>query len=173
MRIKKVSQTTPVQAQIVDGYSESTTDGYSCNYVNEEIKRNVITCKLASNGNYNLNTIIPLNDVTIIGDKLTYSNSKIKVGAGVNKVLVSAQMYINYSATNNKVYGFAILQGSDENISVRCQKTVEDPISVSSGTVLLNVQENDEFSMKLIASTGLSNIPINANNTFITIEVVE
>ena len=35
MRIKKVSETTPVQAQIVDGYSESTTDGYSANYINQ------------------------------------------------------------------------------------------------------------------------------------------
>lgn len=34
MRIRKVSQTTPTQAQIVDGYSTSTTDGYSANYVN-------------------------------------------------------------------------------------------------------------------------------------------
>ena len=36
MRIKKVS-VTPVPsdtASIVDGYSESTTNGYSCNYVN-------------------------------------------------------------------------------------------------------------------------------------------
>lgn len=34
MRIKKVSQTTPTQAQVVDGYSTSTTDSYSANYVN-------------------------------------------------------------------------------------------------------------------------------------------
>lgn len=34
MRIKKVSQTTPVTAQVVDGYSTSTTDAYSANYVN-------------------------------------------------------------------------------------------------------------------------------------------
>lgn len=38
MRIKKVSQTTSTQAQVVDGYSASTTDSYSCNYVNELIK---------------------------------------------------------------------------------------------------------------------------------------
>lgn len=37
MRIKKVSQTTPTQAQVVDGYSTSTTDSYSCNYVNNNI----------------------------------------------------------------------------------------------------------------------------------------
>lgn len=34
MRIKKVSETTSTQAQVVDGYSTSTTDSYSCNYVN-------------------------------------------------------------------------------------------------------------------------------------------
>lgn len=37
MRIKKVSQPTPIipgTAQITDTYSTSTTDGYSCNYVN-------------------------------------------------------------------------------------------------------------------------------------------
>lgn len=32
--IIKVSQTTSTQAQVVDGYSTSTTDSYSCNYVN-------------------------------------------------------------------------------------------------------------------------------------------
>ena len=34
MRIKKISQTTPIQAQVVDGYSTSANDSYSCNYVN-------------------------------------------------------------------------------------------------------------------------------------------
>lgn len=34
MRIKKVSQTTPIQAQVVDGYSTSEIDSYSANYVN-------------------------------------------------------------------------------------------------------------------------------------------
>ena len=36
--IIKVSQTTSTQAQVVDGYSASTTDSYSCNYVNNVIK---------------------------------------------------------------------------------------------------------------------------------------
>lgn len=34
MRIKKVSKTTPTQSQIVNSYSESTNDAYSCNYIN-------------------------------------------------------------------------------------------------------------------------------------------
>ena len=35
MRIKKTSQTTTTQAQVVDGYSTSTIDSYSCNYANK------------------------------------------------------------------------------------------------------------------------------------------
>lgn len=38
MRIRKTSQTTPVQAEIVNGYSTSTTNGYSCDYVNNTFK---------------------------------------------------------------------------------------------------------------------------------------
>lgn len=34
MRIKKTSQTTPVQAEIVNAYSTSTEDGYSASYIN-------------------------------------------------------------------------------------------------------------------------------------------
>lgn len=37
MRIKKVTQTTPVQAHLTNSYSTSTEDGYSCNYINEFI----------------------------------------------------------------------------------------------------------------------------------------
>lgn len=47
MRIKKVSQTTSTQAQVVDGYSTSTSDSYSCNYVNSIIESGSNT-----NGNY-------------------------------------------------------------------------------------------------------------------------
>ena len=34
MAIRKVSQTPPTMASIVNAYSTSTKDGYSCNYIN-------------------------------------------------------------------------------------------------------------------------------------------
>jgi len=34
MQIKKISETTPTMASVVDTYSTSTQDAYSCNYVN-------------------------------------------------------------------------------------------------------------------------------------------
>ena len=35
MRIKKTSQTTPVQAEVVNDYSTSQENAYSCDYVND------------------------------------------------------------------------------------------------------------------------------------------
>lgn len=48
-RIKKVSQTVPTYGQIVDGYSDSTTDGYSANYVNNKIIDNYSTTEVKTN----------------------------------------------------------------------------------------------------------------------------
>lgn len=68
--IKKISQTTPVSANIVDNYSTSTTDGYSCNYVNG--KTGVVlynnstgtTGDLTFDGNYtNYDYIMISNDI--------------------------------------------------------------------------------------------------------------
>ena len=41
MRIKKTSQTTPIQAQVVNVNSNSTTDSYSCDYVNNNVGKEV------------------------------------------------------------------------------------------------------------------------------------
>lgn len=35
MRIKKVSETTPITGNITNQYNESITDGYSCDYIND------------------------------------------------------------------------------------------------------------------------------------------
>lgn len=42
MRIKKTSQTTPVQAEIVNAYSTSTEDGYSASYINNTFGGEII-----------------------------------------------------------------------------------------------------------------------------------
>ena len=56
MRIKKVSQTTATQAQVVDGYSTSTTDSYSCNYVNGSVGK-ILWTNSSPNSNFEEQTI--------------------------------------------------------------------------------------------------------------------
>lgn len=47
MKIKKVSPTTPTTAQVVDSHSDSTTDSYSCHYIN-----GIVESGSNANGNY-------------------------------------------------------------------------------------------------------------------------
>ena len=67
--IIKASQTTPVQAQIVDGYSESTTDGYSANYINQinSGKTDILLPAISEN---NSNAETPITSYTIPEDGL-------------------------------------------------------------------------------------------------------
>lgn len=58
MRIKKVSQTTPTIAQIVDGYSTSTTNGYSANYINNNIKSSVTELLATSQSGTNISATL-------------------------------------------------------------------------------------------------------------------
>lgn len=59
MRIRKVSQTTPTQAQVVDGYSTSQVDSYSANYVNNtfESKGKIIWTNSNPTNNFDAQTI--------------------------------------------------------------------------------------------------------------------
>jgi len=38
MKIRKVNQTVATGAQIVNGFSDSTTNGYSCDYINKNVQ---------------------------------------------------------------------------------------------------------------------------------------
>lgn len=60
MRIKKVSETTPINGKAIDSYSSSTTDAYSCNYINQNvISKNkldmysLVDGYISANGAYN------------------------------------------------------------------------------------------------------------------------
>lgn len=179
MRIRKVSQPTPIipdTAQISDSYSESTTDGYSCNYVNNVAKREIITGNLGSNTAFSNGAAIkfPAANITTTTDKITYNATygTFVIGSGVSKILISATEIIHYNATNGKVYGFEIKNGNATStfVSVRCQKSVANPISISSSPKLLSVSQGDTFFMAFSTDSGSTTLQ---GYTYITIEVVE
>lgn len=179
MRIRKVSQPTPIipdTAHISDSYSESTTDGYSCNYVNNVAKREIITGNLGSNTAFSNGAAIkfPAANITTTTDKITYNATygTFVIGSGVSKILISATEIIHYNATNGKVYGFEIKNGNATStfVSVRCQKSVTNPISISSSPKLLSVSQGDTFFMAFSTDSGSTTLQ---GNTYITIEVVE
>ena len=80
MRIKKVSKTTPTQSQIVNSYSESTNDTYSCNYINSMDKystNEVKTNKVWIDGKPIYRKVISIPQ---------FSNTEIYVNTGITTI---------------------------------------------------------------------------------------
>ena len=95
---------------INNNYSQSQTDAYSCNYINEKLDeiytntKSKMTIGLSANVSHTATTKVALNTViNIIGDKFTLNSNGIKIGAGVTKVKVSANILQQASAVN--LYG--------------------------------------------------------------------
>lgn len=121
MRIKKVSQTTPTQAQVVDGYSTSTTDCYSCNYVNTNFETKGVKLFTASgsgtsSGNINLDdTITDYDLIEVYGytsdgicvfikiPKTLYNKSAVLTSFATDGNLYVKLGYINIDTTNNRL----------------------------------------------------------------------
>lgn len=93
---------------ITNDYSQSQTDAYSCNYINEKLDeistKSKMTIGLSANQTHKSTTKVALNTImNNIGDKFTLSNNGIKIGAGVTKVKISANILQHSSAVN--LYG--------------------------------------------------------------------
>lgn len=93
---------------ITNDYSQSQTDAYSCNYINEKLDeistKSAITIGLSANISHKKTTKVALNTImNNIGDKFTLIDNGIKIGAGVTKVKVSANILQQASVVN--LYG--------------------------------------------------------------------
>ena len=176
MRIKKTSQTTTTQAQVVDGYSTSTIDSYSCNYANNIIKKNIMTIYIIQNTDVSDGSTIPFTNSKSVGSKLTFESNGIRIGTGISKIKINITVGIRYSASTSQVYGATLLiNGNDPTdnsgniVEARAQKSIGEPISASSGERLIDVSEGDLLTVKIVAGATCPCTP----NTFVTVEVVE
>lgn len=95
---------------ITNAYSVSQTDAYSCNYINEKLyeiytnTKSKMTIGLGANVSHKATTKVALDTVmSTIGDKFTLNSNGIRIGAGVTKVKVSAN--ILQHATAGNLYG--------------------------------------------------------------------
>ena len=131
MRIKKVTQTTPVQAHLTNSYSTSTADGYSANYINnnktgfsyisggvsgteeifvKDLKFRTIKVVCSNSGTaYNVDySSVPGTVVTsfIVGAANTQSNANINYITPLSNVTNTKILQIksNHAAAQTEVY---------------------------------------------------------------------
>ena len=102
---------------ITNDYSQSQTDAYSCNYINEKLDeistKSAITIGLSANVSHIGTTKVALNTImNNIGDKFTLIDNGIKIGAGVTKVKVSANI-LQQASTVNLYGGYITKNGTN------------------------------------------------------------
>ena len=173
--IIKAFQSSGVVANVVQAKSNSTTDVYSCDYVNK-FERNIITAKGASQ---EIETIssgskVTLSNAVIVGNKLTINNGGIKIGSGVSKVVINAST--TYTSSSPSQHGLIIYKNSktDENKVVRmlfnCGSNIDIQPTIDIPNQIIEVSENDV--LYLYASSS-SNKNISGALSYMTVEVVD
>ena len=143
--IIKAFQTAGVVAQVVNEHSTSTTDVYSCDYVNK-FKPEAIYCNLSAdvqmtNNYYNISN---WSQVKKVGDGFSISSGKIHIGAGINTIKITVKVGVGVNA-NSLFYSYIIKNSGNltESREIHYIRTSEPQVvynqavtSVSEGDVI-------------------------------------
>ena len=156
--IIKVSMTIPTSAQIVDGFSESSTDGYSCAYVNDKIvnvgtevdssfKVNFINSKNLFNGNSTLG-YVEYNGTIIANSGWTSSQSYVPVKPNTTYIIYGINMgarllYCEYDDNQT-------MTGS------RTETTPNTPITTGNDTYYIRFSTNTGTATNMVVQEGSS-----------------
>ena len=222
MRIKKIYQGELPENKILNVQSESATDTYSCDYINnlgvgggdaldelpigsvirydgedipegwEEIEdiggTSDLETKPLSSMTLNLTeeytitsearytqVVLPMQLTTSNGHKFTYENNGVRIGAGVSKVIISAQLGTR-TQVKDALYGVMIAIYRDETyltsyrslwIGTNTQYTTEQ---VSPN--LIDVQEGDLITVAVYIDAVGPSIKIQTKPTYLTVQEV-
>ena len=112
-----------------------------------------------------------MSTVNSIGSKLTRNSNSIQIGAGVSKVLVSANCKWNQSTGADRI--ITIYKNTTEIISTYYQ-SFTDYITSSLTPYVLDVQENDLIKLGIESGIGSdSSATSDIINAYLTVQVVE
>lgn len=144
MKIKKMYQGTVPENKILDTYSNSATDTYSCNYVNLIGKTITMNSSGGSSQSLSVNTLTKVTNTTneyfnqFTNDEITYSNGEYTINSdNIHTVLVNTQLFFQSSA-NTQCY-------IQKNNVPEMQSGLNN--GKHAATFILNVQKNDKISI--------------------------
>lgn len=116
--------------------------------------------------------VLAFDTLNSSSNKLTLSNGGIRIGTGISKVLVSGNVFFQFTAAQQN-YVYIMIRKNTTNISIAIgpEAFANAFISVPFTPVLVDVQEGDIFYMFLAdAKTGTYR---GEQNTWLTIQVIE
>lgn len=136
----------------------------------KDLKRKVATAYLDNGAPDIKNAKIPLSGIITNSDKLTLSNNGIKIGAGISKILVSGNVFLQSSSTTS--YLWTSIRKNTTEISLAIDNYNTYFASTSHSPKLVDVQEGDIIYLWKIDDSGGTLRGAN-KNTYLTVEVVE
>lgn len=143
-------------------------------YLNgKEINKNIITARPTTYTSSTKQSIMPMNNKIIIGNKLSVENNAIVIGSGVSKVKVSANgQFVNQSTTYNMNVEINIMvNDSNDYVAINYFGTSRYA-TASISDFVMNVKEGDKIQLRLW-NNAAGNYEVRYSGTWLTIEVVE
>lgn len=170
---------------------KASSVGVNCFPIDEEslevngvpVNRNILTYGLISNvtnPTVNSYTVVPLNNPKVLGNRLTASSNGVKIGAGVSKVLISAQMMV-LANTKAGICYIRISKNNGSDVLAWCIQTAPagGRTTLSIAPTLVDVAENDVINMYYYVPASDDHIygsqissTTNGSLTWMTVEVV-
>lgn len=145
--------------------------------LNDLANKNIITAFM--NGNQTIryeNELVNLDNSISVGKELIFNPNthNIKIGKGIRKIVVSANIFLESMASSDYVWCF--IRKNDNNIASSIISTSKFFISASISSILIEVKENDIINLvlndaKFNESTRV--IRGGSFNTWLTIEAVD
>lgn len=146
--------------------------------INEVNEKNIMSITLSSTYTVpTTNTLLSVTGFSLlnsVGDKLTFSNNKIVIGAGVSKVLVSYSAEALSNASSNLIIYLSV--GSNYITQETVKFTASNQIGEAVCTpMLISVNENDAIGLTVYTTQGnkITGQVDGRNETVITVQVVE
>lgn len=164
---------TNTDSDITEINGNLNTLSNSIDSLSVKTQKHIMTLKLEQNATVNDGKKIPLNGIKNVGDKLSYENNGIKIGAGVQKILISANGSIQYTAPAGQ---YAVLPKKNDqsiaNDNYRGNSLKHNNTQVASSCVLspflLEVEEGDVITLYKLGANCVVR-----PETWLTVEVVE
>ena len=117
--------------------------------------------------------VLTFNSLKSSTDKLTLSGGGIRIGTGINKVLVSGNVFFQFDGATDQSYLWMAIRKGSNNVSTAIGPWVKTYsfISLALTPTLVDVQEGDTFY--IVSLEGKSGTYRSGVNSYLTIQVIE
>jgi hypothetical protein len=178
MKIKKIAQ--PINKGLLyNEYSNSNEDGYTANFINSLLERNILTVALetdntgiTSTANYQ-RVLVPLTlENYKKGTKLSASsNGGILIGEGITDIKISASILCT---GNTDEWGISVYKNNTE-IAFLVEKPYSNLSQKTISAVPIQVQEGDIITLRIYINTNGTTKTLkkySGNSTRLTVEAI-